>query len=360
MTIPKKLHFHKKLWVVALTALILLVIAAPAQAHGSDQSLAPETVALNGIILVGLALSIGGLAFRTAVWSRTVGEAALEDRLTQMAFAGWFVLGVASVLALYVKSVLTGVPIIDVLFDANLRALAGTTFGMMWFVSLLLWGLFGAAIIRGSWATALFPGAIFSLTAQLYSHTPSPQDTLLVVATEWLFQLALALLIGALLGGMLTVIPSRRTNPRLLKVFVRYAAVILIAAGVTRFAVQQAQPTTLLSDAPTAQFYESRQSATLVVDLLIDPNYIGDNTFYVSVIDATSGLRLDDVQVRLSFSVPDSGAESEITLEGQGDGVYQAMAGNLNAPGVWQIGLSVERDNQTETFAFTVTTVLPP
>lgn len=132
---------------------------------------------------------------------------------------------------------------------------------------------------------------------------------------------------------------------------------LLIGGFIAGLIVQAAAPATptepSIGNMDTTIFYDVRQSAARVVDLTIEPGTPGANDFYVSVLDATSGARLDGLSLALSLirPQPTAGAAPPLPLENSGDGIYMARGVALESAGTWQAVIAVE-DAPPETFSF--------
>ncbi|MDX1994987.1 MAG: hypothetical protein SF029_21580 [bacterium] len=406
----------------ALSLLLLLFIAvSPAHAHSPTQTVPPELVAVNWLILLGMALAFGGTAFDLAVLRQDESRSALQDRVSQAVLAGWMMLGVGSIAALVVQASLIGFSPFTVLFDPLLQAAFGIAYGVVWMLSLIAWGAAGFLLLRGNGRAALMMLAVFYFVVIMYGHSPQP-DALLLVLAEWLHRLALALLLGLLVMLPLVVIPARHRHPTLFSAVVGYARPVLIAAVLTWLlvgwtdlpdrrllttpdgqwvvargllfapallvaafglnrrnrllafspsigaeiglflgglvaalvlnAAQPAPPPT--EPTLTSTFYDGRQTASYVVDLVIDPGAVGENLFYTTLIDRSTGMRLSDAQVRLIVA-PEAAdtAQADVVLESMGDGNYEATSPVFNVPGTWQVTMAVERGGSEESVVFT-------
>lgn len=257
-------------------------------------------------------------------------------------------------------------------------------------------------------------GAGVYLCVVVFSHTPDPTDTALFIAAEWALGWIGALLLGGLVGGWalrgaahvpwprywagmrglallamgagllveLTSLPPGGLVTTLAGVDglwlgargAMFVPALVLAATATRrrstrawhgaeaglfagafaavWLIQLTAPTqAALSAAAPAIFYDARQSPALVVDLTLDPAVVGANTAYVSVVDATSGARLNDAAVTLRYAA-DGQAATVAALPSAGDGLYTADGLAFASAGVWSAVVEVERGGQVESFAF--------
>jgi copper transport protein len=79
--------------------------------------------------------------------------------------------------------------------------------------------------------------------------------------------------------------------------------------------------------------------------LEVDPGLPGPNRFRVRLTDYDTGdpVDADRVQLRFSYALGGTLQESTLGLEGEGDGVYQAVGPNLAVGGPWEVSALVQR-----------------
>jgi copper transport protein len=131
---------------------------------------------------------------------------------------------------------------------------------------------------------------------------------------------------------------------------------LLIAPPARDLATQAAQ-----ASAPAAgsSVYTNTATATdLTVQLTVDPNKVGLNTYRIKLADA-SGPVSDATLVRLDFTFADPKfGTSNIVLPPAGDGVYEASGANFAQVGRWQVTTVVRRNGKDD--ALTTFTVEVP
>jgi hypothetical protein len=85
----------------------------------------------------------------------------------------------------------------------------------------------------------------------------------------------------------------------------------------------------------------------LMVHLEIVPLQAGNNTFVVSLYDASTGDMLTDAtRIRMRFSHASASGRSELRPEAQPDGTYTAQGSNLSISGEWRVRLTISRPRQ--------------
>ena len=92
-----------------------------------------------------------------------------------------------------------------------------------------------------------------------------------------------------------------------------------------------------------AAFHTSAKTSDgrFLLQLSVNPNHTGVNTFTVGVQDASSGKPATDVQVRLSTTTLDMDMGTEVVyLQSDGNGSYSA-SGGLSMSGRWRIGIQL-------------------
>jgi copper transport protein len=120
------------------------------------------------------------------------------------------------------------------------------------------------------------------------------------------------------------------------------AAGLMTAVQPAREAYAQQQTATA-----SAPYFGMETVDNLMVHLEIVPLQAGNNTFVVSLYDASTGDMLTDAtRIRMRFSHASASGRSELRPEAQPDGTYTAQGSNLSISGEWRVRLTISRPRQ--------------
>ena len=138
------------------------------------------------------------------------------------------------------------------------------------------------------------------------------------------------------------------------------AAIVLLATGIlvilppTRGVLAEGQQSKPQPNGSSI-FQNSAQANDLTIQLTVDPNKVGLNTFRVKLANAASVVS-DATLVRLNFTYADPKfGTSELDLPSVGNGVYEAQGANFAQTGRWQVTVAVRRNGFDDAFtSFTI------
>jgi copper transport protein len=180
-------------------------ISAPVVAAVEER--VPQTAAfVRWFNLLALTLGAGAVAFAVLVWRpAALGPLpAAERRIRGVMIAGWVLMGIASVLMLWLQIAIATQadfwlpPALDVVTDYVVE----TRFGSLWLWRTLLWLLMGVLLLFvrrtwAAWAALLCAVAILALTS-MFSHAGAAENPIGPVFADWLHLLMAAVWIGGL------------------------------------------------------------------------------------------------------------------------------------------------------------------
>lgn len=97
-------------------------------------------------------------------------------------------------------------------------------------------------------------------------------------------------------------------------------------------------------------FFQMQIAENLMAHLEINPGYVGENTFKVTLFD-TEGTPITDASlIRLRFDHDEQNlGQSELRAELQEDGTFLVTGANLSIPGTWRIRMTVQRPGEFDT-----------
>jgi copper transport protein len=216
-----------------------------------EESIPPGNSFIRWFNLLSLSLLIGSLGFVLFVWrpALTIQVERAERRLRKVIWIGWFLVGIAGMLLLWMQTVtVTNVAFQDALdFTAIQGVVLDTRFGTLWLSRMALWLLIGALLLLArrhrafNWL-GLGCGMALLLLNSLFSHSAAVQDSMPSIWSDWLHLLMTALWVGGLAQFFVVIQPLRRAikpaAPVLGQVvgyFSIYARIAVIALIVTGF-----------------------------------------------------------------------------------------------------------------------------
>jgi copper transport protein len=230
-------------------------IGNDASATGTSTPTAEIIPADNALIrwfnLLSMSLAMGSIGFVLFVWTPAIQNQSgpLERRMNRLIWAGWVLLGVASVLMLLLQvSLAAQVSILSAIsHPALMQVVTKTRFGTLWLVRMTLWLLLGLEIFlatvqknRAFYWLALVFGSALLLTTSLFSHANAAQDSASAVLNDWLHLTMTALWIGGLVQFLnvfslvrRTITPVLPTFDKLVGYFSNFARVVVAGLIIT-------------------------------------------------------------------------------------------------------------------------------
>lgn len=166
-----------------------------------------------------------------------------------------------------------------------------------------------------------------------------------------------AALVPVLIVGILNFIQTERSRWLLAEMALAAGAIIIFGGIALINPTSTAQPWQELAIEYPA--YSTTVVDGLSIDLQVSPDRQGDTLAYVVLIDAQTGIRLDDALISLHLSHADYPA-IELPLAALGDGIYSAAHAALHTVGDWQAVATVQRPDQPVTTAALDYTIFPP
>ena len=292
-------HRERWLWLALILSLGLL-LAHSFTSHAAAAADVPVAVAVDWLHLLSSAFWLGGLvAFMLVL----VQNPLVPEDVARLvaAFSNYARVAVAAL-------VLTG------LYSAwlqvgSLDALVSTVYGRTLLVKLLLF----APLLALAAANLLLTRRALAAGQRVWIGRLHGQ-----IGAE------IALLIGVLIAvGVMTAInPARAVQAE------RDAVAAAAAASV--------EPET---------YFQMQTTGDLMAHLEIVPGVVGDNAFYVTLADLTTGAAIEDASlIRLRFDHRDQNLEqSELRPELAEQSEYVASGSNLSIPGDWRVRMIVQR-----------------
>jgi copper transport protein len=379
-------HTILRFWLsIALCMAGLLIAISPTYAHSvSDpvNRVEPGTLLAHSAALLLGVLVVGGAGFAALIWLKGDPRAVQDQR----AAAGLFAAGC---LGLLYMSIVYRVPPLsgDPLLAAFSRWLHLTA-AFLWtggLIALLV------ALARGEQPRAGLIATFFALTrlcaavlmlSGLYTAwlTVGSLDGLLsttygqaLIVKSVLFAALFTLSArnarvqyGFKTPAVKSGAPARPTRFTLLEVALLIAA--LVATGWMRIVDTPRTITAWRIDqfihANNPNVYEALLTDDLQIDLGILPGVIGENTVYITLFDAMTGVRLSDatsVEVHFTPTTTNDSTPLTLSLVPQGDGIYNALTALLDTAGEWNAQAVVEfaeRGATTASFDFRVSAPL--
>jgi periplasmic copper chaperone A len=116
-----------------------------------------------------------------------------------------------------------------------------------------------------------------------------------------------------------------------------------------------------LATPPDNAYFEMQTTRDLMAHLEIVPGTVGENTFYVSLIDEETGLLVEDATlIRLRFDhLAQNLGQSELRPELESEFIYIATGANLSVPGEWRIRMTVQRPQKFDAVMDFEANILP-
>lgn len=187
----------------------------------SNDPIPSDSTAIRWLNLASLALTIGSIGFWLFIWQPVFADTqpAIESRMRKVIWAGYWLLGLTSVLILLLQiSQATGHSIVDPINQTDLNQIVTETrFGRMWLARVGLWGVLGVILLlakqdRRFYWNGLILGGVILLTQSLYSHASAAQEQTAAVSVDWLHLFASALWLGGLVQFFIVLGPLRRNS----------------------------------------------------------------------------------------------------------------------------------------------------
>lgn len=195
----------------------------------------PGEVIARWLLLLGFNLLIGGLGvWIFTPWSNELPSAGIV--LRRLIWGGWTLIGIVEIATLLLR-----VSQFGDLFTMTLQFIVGTRQGVLWCVTMIVWGFSGIFLLvrrKKGIALGLVSGLTLILLHSLASRYASYTDSFAAVSGHWLHTATSSLSLGGILS--LIVIwrtaysPEMHAGMRSLWVqFARFAVPAILAAAVT-------------------------------------------------------------------------------------------------------------------------------
>lgn len=216
---------------------------------GISENVPAEGAVIRWLNFLSMSLAVGSTGFWLFAWnpSKFGAQPDAERRMMTLIWIGWGLLGVTSVLLLFLQaSVAAATPLFDTRTFAMLENfLASTRFGSLWIARMALWIAMGftlglaASQPRFLWG-AFLCGAGVLLTTALFSHASIAPDQAAAIAGDWLHLMMTTLWVGGLVQFLNVLGFARRafadevtSATRLVMYFSNYARVAVVALLIT-------------------------------------------------------------------------------------------------------------------------------
>ena len=195
----------------------------PIDNNGTTE-LAPGDVLARWLNFWGAALAVGSMGLIVFVWlpaMRAISPPTptVPRGLWVVVWLGWLAAGLGAVaLLLNQTAILLNQPLAEALaVDKVVDVIAGTRFGTLWLVRMVLWAGMGALLLVAGRSTpmawlATMCGLEMLLPISMYSHAAASEDGFLSIFSDWVHLAMTTLWVGGLVQ-LLVAIPALRRLP---------------------------------------------------------------------------------------------------------------------------------------------------